>query len=198
MAIPPPPGHHTLTPAATVRGARAVITFMETAFGGELIETYEAPGGLIAHAEVKVRDCVFMLGDVMEGDPMPAMVSFYVQGRRRGRRDVQGRSGGGRDQRHGAGRSVLRIPFRHRNRLRRQPVDDLRSRRRPDAGADPRAHAGDDGRLIGPARMKPGRLRNLDCTVLSSRPPRPTGFARSPIQGQNRWEYRNDLSAPLA
>ena len=77
MAIPPPPGHHTLTPAATVRGARAVITFMETAFGGELIETYEAPGGLIAHAEVKVRDCVFMLGDVMEGDPMPAMVSFF-------------------------------------------------------------------------------------------------------------------------
>ncbi len=79
MAIPPPPGHHTLTPAATVRGARAVITFMETAFGGELIETYQAPGGLIAHAEVKVRDCVFMLGDVMEGDPMPAIVSFWVE-----------------------------------------------------------------------------------------------------------------------
>lgn len=79
MALPRPDGHQTLTPAATVKGARDVITFIETAFGGELIESYEAPGGIIAHAEVRVRDCVFMLGDVMEGEPMPAMVSFYVE-----------------------------------------------------------------------------------------------------------------------
>ncbi len=74
-----PPGHHTVTPAAVVPDAAALITFLEQAFGGRVVERYDGPGGTIAHAEVMLGDSVLMLGDPMPGmSPMPAVLSYYV------------------------------------------------------------------------------------------------------------------------
>ena len=77
--FPRPPGHHTLTPGFMVPNAGKVLSFLETAFGGKVVDRYEAPGGHIAHAEVMIGDSSVMFGEPMPGtDPMPAALSFYV------------------------------------------------------------------------------------------------------------------------
>jgi PhnB protein len=77
--FPRPPGHHTITPGFMVPNAGEVIRFLETAFGGKVVDRYDGPGGSIAHAEVMIGDSVVMLGDPMPGaEPMPASLSYYV------------------------------------------------------------------------------------------------------------------------
>ena len=79
MSYPRPDGHHAITPGASVRNAAAVLQFIEQALGGSVVERYNGPGDSIAHAEVRIGDSIFMLGEPMPGnDPMPAMLSFYV------------------------------------------------------------------------------------------------------------------------
>jgi PhnB protein len=77
--LPRPEGHHTVTPGFVVPNAADVRSFLETAFGGEVAECYEAPGGKIGHCEVRLGDSIVMFGDAMPGyDPMPASLSYYV------------------------------------------------------------------------------------------------------------------------
>lgn len=79
--LPRPEGHHSITPGFSVIGAAKVITFLEKAFGGRVVDKYEAPGGIIAHAEVMLGDSVVMLGEASKdhGHPeMPASLSYYV------------------------------------------------------------------------------------------------------------------------
>lgn len=79
MSFPRPEGHHVVTPGASVNNAAEVIAFVEEAFDGTLVERYDGPGGMVAHAEIKIGDSVLMLGEPMPGDtPMPAVLSFYV------------------------------------------------------------------------------------------------------------------------
>jgi len=79
--IPRPEGHHTITPGFIVPGAAKVMAFIEKAFGGKVVDRYDAPDGSIAHAEVMIGDSVVMLGDQKHGiDPMPASLSYYVDG----------------------------------------------------------------------------------------------------------------------
>ena len=76
-----PDGHHTITPGFSVQGASKVIDFIERAFGGKIVDKYEMPGGVIAHAEVKLGDSVVMLGEAMPDQghaAMPASLSYYV------------------------------------------------------------------------------------------------------------------------
>ena len=74
-----PKGHHTLTPGASVLGANDVLQFVEAAFGGQVVERYDAPDGSVAHAEIMVKDSIFMLGEASsESEARPAMLSFYV------------------------------------------------------------------------------------------------------------------------
>ena len=81
MSFPRPEGHHVITPAASVRNADKVIQFIEMAFDGRVVEKYEGPDGSVAHAEVMIGDSVVMFGEPMPGDePMPATLSFYVDG----------------------------------------------------------------------------------------------------------------------
>jgi PhnB protein len=78
---PRPPGHNTVTPGFSVVGAAGVLTFLERAFGGKVVDKYDGPGGVIFHAEVMLGDCVVMLGEAMPdtGRPaMPATLSYYV------------------------------------------------------------------------------------------------------------------------
>lgn len=79
--LPRPAGHHSITPGFSVPNAAKVIEFLERAFNARLLEKYEAPGGVVAHAEVLIGDSVVMLGEAMpkQGhDAMPASLSFYV------------------------------------------------------------------------------------------------------------------------
>jgi PhnB protein len=77
--LPRPPGHHVITPAFIVNGAAGVVTFLERAFGGKVVDRYDMPDGTIAHIEIMIGDCVVMGGDAgREMGPMPASFSYYV------------------------------------------------------------------------------------------------------------------------
>lgn len=84
---PIPEGYPTVTPALTVRDAAHMIEFYKEAFGAQ--ERYRMPtpdGKGIAHAELRIGDSVFMLGEEMPGQECggsPLMlggtaVNFYV------------------------------------------------------------------------------------------------------------------------
>ncbi len=74
-----PTGHHVVTPSAVVAEVTSVITFLERAFGAEVVDRYDGPDGSVYHAEVLLGDSVVMLGQPQPEQPaMPAALSFYV------------------------------------------------------------------------------------------------------------------------
>ncbi|MBA3452612.1 MAG: VOC family protein [Deltaproteobacteria bacterium] len=78
-SLPRPPGHHTLTPGFSVPQAAKVISFLQKAFGAEVVERYDGPNTAVFHAELRIGDSVVMLGDSMPDHPaMPASLSLYV------------------------------------------------------------------------------------------------------------------------
>ena len=60
---PVPKGYHTLTPGLTVRDARQAIDFYRRAFGAQEQYRMAGPDGRVMHAELKIGDSVFMLGE---------------------------------------------------------------------------------------------------------------------------------------
>lgn len=64
---PVPEGYHTLTPFITVRNAARAIEFYKRAFGAKELTRMDGPQGKIGHAELKIGDSIFMLGDEMPG-----------------------------------------------------------------------------------------------------------------------------------
>jgi PhnB protein len=74
-----PPGHHAVTPSASIPRAGEVLTFLERAFEARVLERYDGPNHSVAHAEVMLGDSVVMLGEPKPGEPaMPATLSYYV------------------------------------------------------------------------------------------------------------------------
>jgi len=65
---PVPEGQHTVSPHLTVKGATRAIDFYKKAFGATELHRFDAPGGAIMHASLKVGDSIFFLNDEM---PMP-------------------------------------------------------------------------------------------------------------------------------
>ena len=65
---PIPEGYHSITPHLTVRGADRAIDFYRRAFGAEeLGRMYGPDGKTVMHAELKIGDSRFFLGDEVPG-----------------------------------------------------------------------------------------------------------------------------------
>ena len=63
-----PDGFHTITPHISVRGAARAIDFYKKAFGAEEVTRMTGPDGrTVMHADLKIGDSRFFLGDEMPG-----------------------------------------------------------------------------------------------------------------------------------
>jgi PhnB protein len=69
VAVKPiPEGYHSITPFLTVRGADRAIDFYRRAFGAEELFRLNCPDGkTVMHAELKIGDSRFFLGDEVPG-----------------------------------------------------------------------------------------------------------------------------------
>ena len=59
-------GFHSITPAIVVKGADKAIAFYKKAFGAEELVRMNGPDGKsVMHAELKIGDSIFFIGDEM-------------------------------------------------------------------------------------------------------------------------------------
>ncbi|MGQ0834694.1 MAG: VOC family protein [Gammaproteobacteria bacterium] len=64
MATKPiPDGYHSVTPYLVMRDASRAIDFYKRALGATELFRFDAPGGKIGHAEIRIGDSVIMLAD---------------------------------------------------------------------------------------------------------------------------------------
>lgn len=76
---PIPEGHHTVTPYLIVPDATAMLSFLERAFGAEVLLRTEDAGGRVSHAEARIGDSRVMVGESTgEWPPTRAMLHLYV------------------------------------------------------------------------------------------------------------------------
>ncbi len=74
-----PAGHHTVTPYLIVAAATALLSFLERAFGAEIMGSHTDPAGRVIHAEVRIGDSRVMLGESTgEWPATRAMLHLYV------------------------------------------------------------------------------------------------------------------------
>jgi PhnB protein len=60
---PVPDGYHSVTPYLVISAAAAALEFYKKSFGATELLRMDAPGGKIAHAEIKIGDSPIMLAD---------------------------------------------------------------------------------------------------------------------------------------
>lgn len=74
-----PDGYTSAAPYLVVEGAARTIEFLQQVFDAQRLRVYEAPGGRLMHAEVRIDDTVVMLADAApEWPAVPAHVHVYV------------------------------------------------------------------------------------------------------------------------
>lgn len=80
MTRPIPEGYHTVTPYLIVPDATAMLSFMERAFGAEVLSRHQDPDGRVMHAEARIGDSRVMLGESSgEWAPTRSMLHLYVE-----------------------------------------------------------------------------------------------------------------------
>ena len=62
---PIPEGYHSMTPYLIIKGAAKAIDYYKKAFGATEIMRMAAPDGTVGHAELKIGDSIFMMGEEM-------------------------------------------------------------------------------------------------------------------------------------
>ncbi len=82
---PIPDNYHRVTPHLSIEGCAAAVDFYQRVLGATVRMRMDAPGGLVAHAEIVVGQSVIMLGEAAlpNSDPSPAKlggtpVSLFV------------------------------------------------------------------------------------------------------------------------
>jgi uncharacterized glyoxalase superfamily protein PhnB len=77
---PIPPGFRTVTPYLIVKGAGALLEFLQKAFSAEIVERHAGPEGTVMHSAVRLGDSMIEVSDA-KGDwtPMPAVLHLYVE-----------------------------------------------------------------------------------------------------------------------
>ena len=58
-----PDGYHTITPTLTIRDAARAIEFYKKAFNAQQLYRMDGPDGKVVHAELKIGNSIFMLGE---------------------------------------------------------------------------------------------------------------------------------------
>ncbi|HKG46260.1 MAG TPA: VOC family protein [Pyrinomonadaceae bacterium] len=120
---PIPEGYHSLTPYLVINGAAEAMEYYKKAFGA--VELFRMDhGGKIGHAEMKIGDSPFMLGDENEqykgpksigGTPVSLMIyvddvdTIYAQALEAGGTELKPLQ----DQFYGDRSGTLRDPFGH-------------------------------------------------------------------------------------
>src|SRR3990172_7752667 len=79
MSTYKPQGYTDLSPYLIVDGARKMIDFLINAFDGKELRVFDAPDGIIMHAEVQIGDSVLMLVDASKDYPaIRSVLHVYV------------------------------------------------------------------------------------------------------------------------
>jgi uncharacterized glyoxalase superfamily protein PhnB len=79
MVEPVPAGYHTVTPYLVVAEGEGMVTFLQAAFGAEVLSRAIRPDGSIANAEIRIGDSMLMLAQAKEPwKPMPSSFYLYV------------------------------------------------------------------------------------------------------------------------
>jgi PhnB protein len=63
MTNPIPDGYHSITPSLVFKDATKAIAFYKKAFGAQETVMIPGPNGKVMHAELKIGDSVFMIGE---------------------------------------------------------------------------------------------------------------------------------------
>jgi PhnB protein len=74
-----PQGYSSVSVYIVTEGAQRVIDFVKTVFDATDLRHFDAPGGKIMHAEVRIGDTVVMMADASGKYPVvPAWLHVYV------------------------------------------------------------------------------------------------------------------------
>jgi len=98
-----PSGYPSLSPYLVCHDAEGTISFLQSAFGAELLRRFDRDDGSLMHAEVRVDDSVLMIGGLPEASDNEAHIHLYVP-------DVQAAF----DRAVAAGGDVIQEPMRKR------------------------------------------------------------------------------------
>lgn len=76
----PVPDLHQVTVYFHPIGAPKFITFLEKAFGAQVVERHQSPEGFVYHAKVRVGDSIVEMGEAHEQwQPMQSSIYMYVE-----------------------------------------------------------------------------------------------------------------------
>ena len=79
MAAYKPDGYNSVSPYLVVSGAQKMIDLLKNIFDVKELRKYDAPGGRIVHAEVRLDDSVVMIADSTENWPQnQSLIHVYV------------------------------------------------------------------------------------------------------------------------
>jgi uncharacterized glyoxalase superfamily protein PhnB len=72
-----PPGFTTLFPYIFAEDANAYLAFLEQGLGGEVLDVFATPDGVVRNAQIRFGDTTIMVSEAIEGRE-PSRGTFYL------------------------------------------------------------------------------------------------------------------------